>query len=144
MNKVAVQRRILIIVTGIVLLAVILMIAIIPGVLHDTFPGAVPKRAAKAILVMIILHLPVLLGFLIAIRVNKHGGQVKNVVYISLGIVLLFLGLVLSDGAFASLAHHMLFVSILWFISVICDIVASLISFAAIFLKPKIEIPKDL
>ena len=129
MNKVAVQRKTLIIVSGIVLLSAVLMIVIIPGVLHDTFPGAAPKNAAKAILVAMIFHLLVLFGFLTAFLVNKRGGQVKNGVYISLGIVLLILGLVFTDGAIAFFGHtNILYVSILMFICMLCDLVAAILT----------------
>jgi hypothetical protein len=138
MNKVAVQRKTLIIVAGIVLLCIVLMIVIIPSVLHDTFPGAIPKLTARGILVLMIFHLPVLSGFLYAIRVNKRGGQVTRGVYISLGIVLLLLGFLFSGYALQFLTHrNILFVSILMFIIVFCDLVAGIITFTALLLKSK-------
>jgi hypothetical protein len=98
----------------------------------------VPKLTARGILVLMIFHLPVLFGFLYAIRVNKRGGQVTNGVYISLGIVLLLLGFSFSGYAFQFLAHkNILFVSILMFVSVVCDLVAAIITFTALLLKPK-------
>jgi hypothetical protein len=138
MNNVAVQKKTLIIVAGIVLLSIVSMIVIIPSVLHDIIPGAVPKLAAKQILVLMIFHLPVLFGFLYAIRVNKLGGQVTNGVFISLGILLLLLGLLFSGAASQSFAHkNRLSVSIIMFISVICDLVAAFITFTALLIKSK-------
>jgi hypothetical protein len=138
MNKVAVQGKTLIIVAGIVLVSIVLMIPTILGVLQDTSPGAAPKNAAVAILVAMIFHLLVLFGFLVVIRLNKQSGKLRKGVCIFLGIVLLLLGLIFSDGAFSFLGHkNMLFVSILMFISVFCDIIAAIITFLAMFLKPK-------
>jgi hypothetical protein len=116
----------------------LLMFVIIPSVLHDTFHGAAPKLVARGILVLMIFHLPVLFGFSYAIRVNKRGGQVTKGVYISLGIVLLLLGLLFSGYAIQYFAHkNILFVSILMFVSVFCDLVAAIITFTALLLKPK-------
>ena len=136
MNKAEVQRRILITVAGIVLLSVALMIIIIPSVLQDTSPNATPKNAAIAVFVGMILHLVILYGYFTAIRANKRGRPADKGLNIGLGILLLFFGLVIMDGAFAFL-DHILFVSILMFISVFCDFVAALITFAALFIKPK-------
>jgi hypothetical protein len=140
MNKVEVQRKPLIIVAGIVLLSIVLMIVLIPGSLHDTFPEADPKKAATGTLVAMILHLLVLFGFLVAFIVNKRGGQVNIGVYNFLGIVLLILGLFYSLGAVGFLAHkNILYVSILMFLSVICDLTAAIITFTALLSKPKEE-----
>jgi hypothetical protein len=138
MDKIAVQRKTLMIVAGIVLLSIVLMIVIIPSVLQDTFHGATPKLAARQILVLMIFHLPVLFGFSYAIRVNKRGGQVANGVYISLGIVLLLLSFLFSGSASQFFAHkNIFFVSILMFITVFCDLVAAIITFTALLSKPK-------
>lgn len=137
MNNLEVRRKPLIIVSGIVLLSIVLMIVTIPGILHDTFPEAAPKRAVKGELVAIIFHLLILFGFIIAIVINKRGGRVNNGVYF-LGIVLLILGLLSSLPAVGFLAHkNILYVSILMFMSVICDLVAAFITFTALLSKPK-------
>ena len=136
MNQIEIQRRILITVAGLVLLSVILMIIIIPIVLQDTSAGAEPKGAAIGIGVLIMLHLTVLLGFLKAIRKNKRGRPAGKGLNIVLGILLVLFGLIYMDGAFAFF-DTILFVSILMFISVFCDFVAALITFAALIIKPK-------
>ena len=136
MNQIEIQRRILITVAGLVLLSVILMIITIPGVLHDTSAGAEPKGAAIGIAVLIMLQLIVLLGFLKSIRKNKRGRPAGKGLNIVLGILLVLFGLFYIDGAFAFF-DHILFVSILMFISAFCDIVAALITFAGLFMKPK-------
>ncbi len=136
MNQIEIQRRILITVAGLVLLSVILMIIIIPSVLQDTSAGAEPNGAAIGIVVLIMLHLTVLLGFLKAIRKNKRGRPAGKGLNIVLGILLVLFGLFYMDGAFAFFGQ-ILFVSILIFISAFCDIVAALITFAALFMKPK-------
>jgi hypothetical protein len=138
MNKVDVHRRILITVAGMVLLSALLLIVILPGVIQDTSPGANPKIAVIAIFVIMILHLVILYGFLSAIRANKRGRPADKGLNIGLGILLLIFGLVIMDGAFAYL-DHLLFVSVLMFVSVFCDFVAALITFGTLFLKPKMK-----
>ena len=136
MNKAKVQGRIMNTVAGLVLMSAILMIIIIPGVLLDTSDGAGPIGAAIGISVLILLHLAVLLGFLKAIRKNKRGRPAGKGLNIVLGILLVLLGLFNMDGAFAFL-DTILFVTILLFTSAFCDIVAALLTFIALFLKPK-------
>ena len=136
MNQIEIQRRILITVAGLVLLSVILMIIIIPSVLQDTSAGAGPIGATIGIVVLMMLHLTVLLGFLKAIRRNKRGRPAGKGLNIVLGILLVLFGLFYMDGAFAFF-DPILFVSILMFIIAFCDIVAALITFAALFMKPK-------
>ena len=136
MNQIEIQRRILITVAGLVLLSVILMIITIPGVLQDTSAGAEPKGAVIGIAVLILLQLTVLLGFLKSIRKNKRGRPAGKGLNIVLGILLVLFGLFYMDGAFAFF-DQILFVSILMFIIAFCDIVAALITFAALSMKPK-------
>lgn len=136
MNKAKVQGRIMYTVAGLVLLSAILMTIIIPSVLLDTSDGAGPIGAAIGIGVLILLHLAVLLGFLKARRKKKQGRPTGKGLNIVLGILLVLLGLFNMDGAFAFLGN-ILFVSILLFTSAFCDIVAALLTFIALFLKPK-------
>ncbi|MFC2124699.1 hypothetical protein ACFLU5_07790 [Bacteroidota bacterium] len=133
MNKVEIQRRILITVSGLVLLSTILMIVIISIAVQDI---AIP--ASIGLFVMIILHLFVSYRFMTAIRANKRGRPVDKGFYIVLGILLLFFGFVTMDGAFAFL-DKILFVSILMFVSVFCDFVAALVTFGAMLLKTKMK-----
>ena len=138
MNKMEVQRRILITVAGLVLLSVLVMISTLPGIIQDTSPGANPKVAAIATFVGMILHLVILYGYIAAIRANKRGRPADKGLNIGLGILLLLFGLIIMDGAFAFL-DHVLFVSILMFVVVFCDFVAALATFGAMFLKPKMK-----
>lgn len=123
-------------VAGLVLLSVILMIITIPFVLQDTSPGAGPIGAAIGIAVLILLQLTVLLGFLKTIRKNKQGHPAGKGLNIVSGILLVLFGLFYVDGAFAFLGI-ILFVPTLMFISAFCDIVAALMTFIALFLRPK-------
>ena len=144
MNKVEVQRRILTTVVGLVLLSVVLMIIIILSVLQDTFAGVRPKSQVIGIVVIMILHLVILYGFFSVKRANKRGRPADKGLNIGLGILLLLFGLALMDGAFASLDDDGLFLSVLMFISVFCDIVAALTTFGALFLMPKMKNQTDL
>ena len=136
MNKAKVQRRIMIIAAGFVILSVVLLIITLPGILQDTSPGANPQSAATGVVIAMILRVLILFGFLNIIRVIKRDGKINKEGCIVLGVALLLLGLLLMDGAFAFI-DQLHFVSILLFISVFCDIVAALITFTALFLKPK-------
>jgi hypothetical protein len=136
MNKAKVQRRIMITAAGLVLLSIVLMVITLPRILHDTSAGANPESAAKAVVIVMVLHVLAIVGFLSILRVNKRDGKINKAGCIVLGVALLLLGFVVMDGASAFL-DRILFVSILLFISAFCDIVAALITFIALFLKPK-------
>lgn len=136
MNQIEIQRKILITVAGLVLMSIVLMIITIPSILQDTSGGATPERAATGTAIMMILHMVVLLGSWKAIRANKQGRQADKGLSIGLGILILLFGLVVMDGAFAFL-DHLLFVSILFFIIVFCDLLAAITTFAGLFIKPK-------
>jgi len=136
MNNIEVQKKFLTTIAGLVFLSVVLMIIIIPSVLQDNSAGARPKSAAIGTVVMMILHLVILYGYFNVIRANKRGRPADKGLNIGLGILLLLFGLVFMDGAFAFLDRK-IFISILMFISVFCDFMAALITFATLFIKPK-------
>jgi len=130
------NERISVIAAGFLLLSIILMIIVIPGILNDTSPNATPTNAAIAILVAIIIHLIIFTGYIKIIRDTMRSSKKRNGAYIGIGILLIFFGLIYMDGAFAFLSHeNMLFVSILMFTSVLCDIVASVMTIIVFFLK---------
>jgi len=123
---------------GILLLSIVLMIIVLPGILSDPSPQANPKSAATAILIAILIHLIIFIGFIIAICANRRSHRKRKGEYIGIGILLLFFGLIYMDGAFAFLNHKdIIYVSILMFTSVLCDLVTSIMTIVMFFLKPQ-------
>ena len=122
----------------VILTTLILALIIIPGHFVDKTPGLQLELAVKMLSVIIIFHLLICYAFRKMIIVNKRGGRLKGIVFISSGIGLLVLGLFLSDGAFAVTGHaNMQFVAISWFVCVVSDIIAGILVFIAFFLQPQ-------
>lgn len=137
MKKFQRNQRILLIAAGILLLSIILMIIIIPGILNDTYPMANPRRAASGVLLAIIIHLIIFIGYIIIIWKIKRSTRKRKAAYIVIGILLIFLGLIYTDGAIAFLNHKNIFyVSILMFTSILCDFVAATMTIMVFFFKP--------
>lgn len=133
------NERMLFFAAGALLLSILLMITIIPGILNDTSPNSNPKSAVIGILIAILIHLIIFIGYIIIIRQNRRTTiRKKKGEYLGIGILLLFFGLIYMDGAFAFLSHDdILYVSILMFTSTLCDLVAGILTIIAFFLKPQ-------
>jgi hypothetical protein len=139
MIKENIFRRILYTGAGFVItVALLLTFIVIPCIILDKSPDTTPGRAVFGTLLTIILHLLVLYGFREAIIVNKRNGHLKNIVFVASGTGLLLLGLLIMDGAFAFMGQvHIHLTSVIMFICVGCDFLASVIAFTAILLQPK-------
>lgn len=138
MENIKRNARILMVAAGILLFSILLMIIVLPGILNDTSPHANPKGAATGILIAILIHLIIFIGFIKVIRANRHGSKKRRGEYLGIGILLLIFGFIYMDGAFAFLNHqNILYVSILMFISVLSDFVAAIMTIAVFFLKPQ-------
>ena len=138
MKSETIRNRIQYVGAGLVIFTtLILAFIIIPGHFVDKTPGLQLGWAIKMLIVTIILHLLICYAFRKMIIVNKGGGRLNKIVFIITGIVLLILGLLLSDGAFAMSGHaNIQFVAISWFICVANDVIAGMLIFIALFLQP--------
>ena len=145
MKSETIRNRIQYIGAGLVILTtLILAFIIIPGEFADKTPGLQLGLAIKMLIVTIILHLLICYAFRKMIIVNKRGGRLTEIFFISTGIGLLILGLFLSDGAFATSGHaNMQFVAISWFICVANDFIAGILVLIALFLQPKKVVAKN-
>ena len=136
MDKSKMQRRVFTIVTVLLILSILSLIAVIPGMLLDKSPGSMPIQAASGAFIGMIIHL-LLLGWLYGIRLTKRKQPVTREVGLGPTLALTFLGIMILDGGFAFL-DELLYVSMGMFLVAFCDIVAALVSVAALFLlKPK-------
>ena len=136
MKKLHRNERILIIAAGMLLLSILLMIIVIPGVYTRTLPNANNLGAVIGISLAIIFRLLILIWYISIIKKIRRDGEKRKAGYISIGILLIIFGLIYSDGAFAfSNNENILYVSYLMFTSVFCDLIASILTFIAIFLK---------
>lgn len=123
---------------GFLVLSMLLMVVVIPFILNDQSPGASPKNAGIGVSLAILIRMILFLGFLKLIRDNRKNSNNRQAVYIVLGSLVIFFGLIYMDGAFAFLSHdHMLHVSIIMFASIICDFTAGLMTIILFFLKPQ-------
>ena len=136
MNRLELQRKILTTAAGLVLLPPLLMLATIPGVIHNPDPGANIKAIIIVLSVLAILHLVIRIGYLRNIRAIKQGRPVDRGLNVGIGILLLTSCLCILDGAVHSYDHN-LYVSILMFTAAFIDLVTALASIGTIFLKPK-------
>lgn len=138
MKNVQKNDRILYVAAAFLLLSILLMIIIIPGVLHDTKPGASPERAVTGISLALMIRLLIFVAYLRIIWQNRRTTRKKKGEYAAIGMLLIFFGLIYMDGAFAFFDHKNIFyVSILMFGSTLCDLVAGILTLIAFFRKPK-------
>ena len=138
MKKLQRNERLLVIAAGILLLSIIMMMIIIPGVYTKTLPNANNLGAVIGISLAIIFRLLILIWYITIIKKIRRNEEIRKTGYILIGILLIIFGLIYSDGAFAFLDNKdILYVSYLMFTSVFCDLIASILTFIAIFLKPQ-------
>ena len=141
MKKMHRNEKILIIAAGMLLLSILLMILVIPGVYTKTLPNENNLGAVIGISLAIIIRLLILIWYISIIKKIRRDGEKRKAGYIVIGILLIIFGLIYSDGAFAFLDNkNIIYVSYMMFTSVFFDIIASILTFLAIFLKSqKIE-----
>ena len=112
------------------------MIIVIPGVYTRTLLNENNLGAVMGISLAIIFRLIIVIWYISIIKKNRRDGEKRKTAYIVIGILLIIFGLIYSDGAFAFLDNKdILYVSYLMFTSVFCDLIASILTFMAIFLK---------
>ena len=137
MDKFEIQRKIFTVDAVLMLLSAVSLAVVIPRLFQEASTDSILKAGAIATSVAMGLRLLILLAFLYGIRLSKRRRHINKEINFAAGFVILILGLVLMDGAFAYL-DDLLFVSIGMFVCVFCDFVVALISVAALFLlKPK-------
>lgn len=136
MDKFEIQGRIFTIVALLLLISVVSLIAVIPRLIQEISPDGLPKAAAIATSVAMGVRLLILLGILYGIRLTRRKRRINKEINLAVAVVLLLLGFVLMDGAFAYV-DSLLFVSIGMFVSVFCDFAAVIVSITALFLLRK-------
>jgi len=137
MDKFEKQRQIFSIDAVLMLLGVIALAIVIPKLLQESSTDSIPKAAVIATAAAAGIRLVILLLFLLGIRLSNQKRHINREINLAAGIVLLLLGLVLMDGAFAY-TDSLVFVSIGMFVCVFCDFAIVGISVAALFiLRPK-------
>lgn len=123
--------------TGLLVLSMLLILAVIPGIIYDSTPSANPQMAMVGMSLAMLIRLVILAGFIKVIREYKPGQSRRKGEYVGLAILLFIFALVYSDGAFAFLRHdEMLLVSGLMFASVGLELLAGLIMLILFVLKP--------
>lgn len=130
------NERILVIAAGMLLLSILLMIIIIPGVYTRSLPNANNPGAVIGITLAIIIRALIFMGYISIIKKIRRDSEIKKRGYIVIGALLIIFGLIYSDGAFAFLNNkNIVYVSMLMFASVFCDLIASILTFIVYFLK---------
>lgn len=117
---------------GMVLLSIFLMMVIIPVVYTKSLPDVHNTGAVIGISLAIMIRLLIFLRYRSLIKRMKQGVLIRKSNYLVIGILLLFFGLIYSDGAFAFLDNDRIpYVSVLMFSSVFCDFIAAVFTFVA-------------
>ena len=130
------NERILVIAAGMLLLSILLMIIIIPGVYTRSLQNANNPGAVIGITLAIIIRALIFMGYISIIKKIRRDSEIKKRGYIVIGALLIIFGLIYSDGAFAFLNNkNIVYVSMLMFASVFCDLIASILTFIVYFLK---------
>ena len=136
MNRLEIQRKILTVAAVLVLMPLLLMLALIPGAIHNPDPGANYIAIIIVMSVLGVLHLVIRMGYLRNIRAIKQDRSADKGLNLGMGLLLLMCCLFLLDGAAAS-NDHSLYSSILMFAAGLIDFVIALASLGTLFLKHK-------
>ena len=136
MEKAKMQRRFYRVVTGLLLLSILSLVAVLPGILLDKTTGAMPFQAASGAFLGMLIHLA-LLAYLFGYRILKSNRPGNKEISLGPALAFAFLGIIIMDGAFAFL-DDVPYVAYGMFVCMFSDVVAALVSFAAlIFLRAK-------
>jgi peptidoglycan/LPS O-acetylase OafA/YrhL len=136
MDRSETQRKVYTITSRLLIVSVLALIAVIPAILMDKSPNALPMQAAIGTLIGMGVHLLFFLGILRGIRLTKRQRKINNEINYVLAFGMIVLGFIIMDGAFAFL-NQVLFVSIGMFLCVLCDFAAAVVFIVAIFLLRK-------
>lgn len=131
--------------TGLVIfVSLILAFLVIPSVIADTSPKADPGRAVPGILVVILIHLSIVAGLVRTIKFYNRDGRIDKGLLIGLGVILVFLGLMVLDGASAYSDHAdplMRIAAFSMFICTGCNFIASVLSFLTAWYSRRLKLP---
>jgi hypothetical protein len=118
------------------LLSILLMIIIIPGVYTKTLPNEYNSGAVIGISLAILVRLLLIIWYTLKIKKIKSATEKRKTGYIVIGILIILFAVMYLDGAIAFLDHKsILYVSYLMFTSIFCDLIASILTFVALFAK---------
>jgi len=135
MDKIETQKKFVAALAVLMILSALVELAVVPAMLMDDSPGALPWRAASGALIGVVLHL--YLAFWFGIRLRRRKVEIRNEIYILAAIGLFFLGFMILDGAYA-FQEESQFVYLMMLICAIIDFAATLVSvLALIFLRSK-------
>ena len=112
----------------IVFVIIILALYVIPTVKAEVVANPMRQSAVKAFWFVIALQLIVLAGLIYSRIFSFSEGHFENGFLITAGFIALFLGLLLSDAAFAG-------GSIILFVCVGCDLVTAILAFVARYFR---------
>jgi hypothetical protein len=133
-------RRMLFVCTAVfIIVAFVLVLGVIPPVRIEALQGATPARAVNAFWVNIGLNLiSALTVVFIAFR-SKVRSWISTSVLVIVGLIVLLLGLALTDAASAYQSHgpSMQSASILLFICAAADFLGGALVVTTAFLRPK-------
>jgi hypothetical protein len=133
MDRFEIQRKIFRIVAILLLVSVLALIAVIPRLIKGISTDGLPNAAAIATSVAAGVRLLILLGILYGIRLTKRKRRFNKEINIAVAVVIFLLGFVLLDGAVAYIGSQN-YVSAGMFVSVFCDLAATVVLIVAVFL----------
>ena len=128
-SQISFHRMLYVVIGLITAVAVILAILVIP-------PSTLPQSYINSIWVKVIVHLLIIIALIWTIKVDKRGDDRKELQIIA-GVIIIALGLILLDHAFAfhGRPEQPPGVSFWMFICVGCDIVAGLLILIARYFR---------
>lgn len=130
--------RLLVIAVGVLILSILFLLIVAPGVYTKTLPNENNTGALIGISLAIGFRLVLLTAYLRIIRRIRLNINIRIGSYVAIGVLLLILGLIDTDGAFAYLHNtDVFYISFLIFTSIFCDITAAVLTFIAASLKDK-------
>lgn len=119
--------------------AIVVALGVIPPVQAATFPGATPESAVPAFWVNIGLNFVAAVTLVFIAIWSKGRSWISTSVLVAIGLVTMFLGIALTDAAFAYQLEgaSMQTVSILLFFCAAADFLAGALVVITAFLRPK-------
>ncbi len=139
MSHLSGRRIILACAVLLVLVIGLLVLRVIPAVKSDSYPGANPGKAVPAFWANVGLCLIAAISITVIAFSSKGRSRISTFGLVFAGIVVLILGLALTDAASAFRSHgpSMQSISMLLFICAAIDILVGVTSGVVAFLRPK-------